>query len=174
MLLALLLAAAPLLTNDRVALWELSGPREALAHDAVLVEIASGAARLVPKGQALDAKGKAVAVELLAPPQGALPNRSGQPDAFETRPGIEKLLDEARFTVWRYQWQKGKRTQLHFHAKDAVPIFLVDGTLNSITPDGKVVPMKHTAGMARFSLKARVHQEELVEGEAKAVIVELK
>ena len=173
MLLALLLATAPLVSNARVVVWEAApdmGPRE---HDAVLVEVESASARLVPKGTPLHPHGRAKVIELLAPPVGPLPNTSGFPDAFD-RPGIEKLLEDDRVTVWRYEWQPHRRTPMHFHARDVVVTFVADGELASITPDGKTVLNPHSSGFTKFSPRARVHQEELVKGAARAVMVELK
>jgi hypothetical protein len=63
---------------------------------------------------------------------------------------------------------------MHFHARDVVVTFLADGELVSITPDGKRVSSQISYGQTRFSPRARVHQEELVKGAARAVMVELK
>jgi len=114
-------------------------------------------------------------IELLAPPVGPLanPDPAHLRDAFD-RPGIEKLLDNDRVTVWRYTWLPGQRTPLHFHARDTVVVFTADGVLESITPDGKTVNNPHSFGLAKFSPRGRVHQEELVQGAASAVMVELK
>ncbi len=173
MLLALLLAAAPLISNPRVVVWEAApdmGPRE---HDAVIVELETATARFVPNGAPLRPHGPAKVIELLAPPVGALPNTTGFRDAFD-RPGIEKLLDDDRVTVWRYAWQPHQRTPMHFHARDVVVTYVADGVLASITPDGKTVLNPHSFGLTKFSPRARVHQEELVKGAARAVMVELK
>ena len=173
MIVALLLAAAPILANERVVVRAVDadlGPRD---HDSVVVEFASATARFVPKGAALKAAGRAIDIELLAPPVGPLPNTTGLRAAFD-RPGIEMLLDNDRVAVWRFRWPHGARTPMHFHANDAVVTFLADGALASITPDGKSVKNPHSYGIVKFSPRNRSHQEELVEGEALAVIVELK
>jgi len=63
---------------------------------------------------------------------------------------------------------------MRFHARDAVVVFTADGALESITQDGKTVLNPHSFGYTKFSPRGRVHQEELVKGQASAVLVELK
>ncbi|HUJ29015.1 MAG TPA: hypothetical protein VLW85_23505 [Myxococcales bacterium] len=171
-MLVALLVLAPILANDRVAVWDAKdlAPRE---HDSVVVEFDTASARLVPKGAPLKASGRAIDIELLAPPVGPLPNSTGLPSAFE-RPGIERLLDDPRFTVWRYQWRPGVKTPMHFHANDVVVTYLADGVLASTTADGKTSLNPHSYGMTKFSPRGRAHFEELAKGEARAVMVELK
>jgi len=172
-LLSLLLAVTPILSNPRVVVWEAAPGMTARDHDAVVVEMDTASAHFVPKGAPLKAQGRAIVIELLGLPVGSLPNTTGLPEAFD-RPGIEKLLDNDELTVWRYEWQPHKRTPMHFHSKDVVVTFLADGVLASITPDGKTVLNPHHFGLTKFSPRARVHQEELLEGAARAVMVELK
>jgi hypothetical protein len=169
---ALVLAASSVLANDRVAVTDGTGagPHQ---HDAVVVDLQRASARYVKQGQPLAANERSVIIDLLAPPAGPLPNPQGLRAAFD-RPGIEKLLDNDRVTVWRYTWQPGAKTPLHFHANDVVVVFTADGQLDSFTPDGKVQHNPHHFGLTRFSPRGRVHQEELVKGQASAVMVELK
>lgn len=170
--LAVLFALTSIVINARVAVSDGTdtGTR---THDAVVVNLKTSSARFIKAGVPLAAAERSIIVELLAPPIGPLPNTSGVADAFD-RPGIEKLLDNERVTVWRYTWQPGKRTPMHFHANDAVAIFTADGVLASFTPDGKTVMNPNSFGFVKFSPRDRVHQEELVKGKASAVIVELK
>lgn len=171
---ALVLAAAltSLITNARVAVTDGkdSGTR---SHDAVVVDLKTASARFVKTGAPLAAKDRSIIIELLAPPVGPLPNTSGLPDAFD-RPGIEKLVDNERVTVWRYTWVPNKKTPRHFHANDVVVVHLADGVLASTTPDGKTVMNTNSHGLAKFNPRGRIHEEELVKGKASAVIVELK
>jgi hypothetical protein len=170
--LALLFALSSIIMNARVAVSDGTdtGTRK---HDAVVVQPNARVARFVKAGAPLAADDRSIIVELLAPPVGPLPNTTGLPDAFD-RPGIEKLLGNERVTVWRYTWQPNKRTPMHFHANDVVVVFLADGTLSSITPDGKTVENPNSFGFTKFSPRGRVHQEELVKGNASAIMVELK
>lgn len=170
--LAIFLALTSIVTNARVAVTDGkdAGTR---SHDAVVVELKTASARFVKTGTPLAANERSIIVELLAPPTGALANTTGLPDAFD-RPGIEKLLDNERVTVWRYTWLPNKKTPLHFHANDVVVVHLADGVLASITPDGKTAMNPNSFGLTKFNPRGRVHHEELVKGKASAVIVELK
>ena len=170
--LALLFALTSIVTNARVAVSDGkdTGTR---TNDAVVVDLKTATARFVKTGTPLPAKERSIIIELLAPPVGALPNTTGFPDAFD-RPGIEKLLDNERVTVWRYTWQPHKKTPRHFHANDVVVVHLADGVLASTTPDGKTAMNPNSFGLAKFNPRGRIHEEELVKGKASAVIVELK
>jgi len=169
---ALLFALTTIVTNPRVAVTdgEDQGARE---HDSVVVDLAGASARFVAHGTPLATRGRSIIVELLGAPVGAKENKSGFPDAFD-RPGIEKLLENDKVIVWRYTWQPGKKTPMHFHARDVVAVSVADGELASITPDGKTTTTAFSFGGARFNPGGRIHQEELVKGKATAVIVELK
>jgi hypothetical protein len=168
-------AAAPptLLANARVVVRDVRADPGPRAHDAVLVDLDAAEARAVAKGAALPPHGRAIAIELLSGPAGALPNTTGLPDAFD-RPGIEKLLETDLVAVYRARWQPGQRTPMHFHARDLVVAHLADGALGSIAADGAVTRLPHWNGATRFAARGRSHAEELIEGEARAVIVELK
>ena len=170
--LAVLLALTSIVTNARVAVTDGkdTGTRP---HDAVVVDPKSASVRFVKTGAPLLAKERSIIIELLEPPIGPLPNTTGLPDAFD-RPGIEKLLDNERVTVWRYTWLPNKKTPQHFHANDVVVVHLADGVLASITPDGKTAMNANSYGLTKFNPRGRVHFEELVKGKASAVIVELK
>lgn len=168
----LLAAASSVLSNERVAVTD-GTDQSAHGHDAVVVDLRDSSARYVKHGEPVQVTDRSIIVDLLAPPVGPLPNPKKLRSAFD-RPGIEKLLDNDRVTVWRYTWAKGKRTPLHFHARDVVVVYTADGVLESITPDGKRQTNPHHFGYTKFSPKGRIHQEELVEGKASAVMVELK
>lgn len=170
--LVLLFALTNILSNARVAVTDGTdtGTR---THDAVVVDPKTASARFVKASTPLAANERSIIVELLEPPVGRLPNKTGLPDAFD-RPGIEKLLDNERVTVWRYTWLPNKRTPMHFHPTDVVVVYTADGVLASITPDGKTTMNPNSYGFTKFSPRGRVHQEELVKGKSSAVMVELK
>ncbi|HEX4385209.1 MAG TPA: hypothetical protein VH083_19755 [Myxococcales bacterium] len=172
MTLALLIALSSILSNQKVAVAD-GTDSSAHSHDAVVVDLNAKNARFVKQGEPLAATGRSIIIDLLAPPEGALPNPKNLRAPFD-RPGIEKLLENDRVTVWRYTWQKDKKTPLHFHRNDVVVVYTAEGTLASITPDGKTQMNPHTFGFTKFSPKGRIHYEELVKGEASAVMVELK
>jgi len=170
--LVILAALTSIVTNARVAVTD-GKDTGARSHDAVVVDPKTASARFVKAGAPLAAKDRSIIIELLEPPVGPLPNTSGLPDAFD-RPGIEKLLDNERVTVWRYTWLPNKRTPLHFHPNDVVVVYTGDGVLASITPDGKTTMNPNSFGFTKFSPRGRIHQEELVKGKSSAVMVELK
>lgn len=170
--LALLIALTSIVTNARVAVTD-GKDTQARSHDVGVVDPRTATAKFIKAGTPLPDGERAIFVELLEPPVGRLANTTGLPDAFD-RPGIEKLLDNERVTVWRYTWQPHKRTPMHFHGTDVVVVFTADGVLESFTPDGKTAMTPNSFGLARFSPRGRVHQEELVKGKASAVMVELK
>ena len=172
MTVALLLALSSVLSNEKVAVAD-GTDTTAHSHDAVVVDLDARSARYVKQGEPLAANTRSIIIELIAPPEGALPNPKNLRAPFD-RPGIEKLLDNDRVTVWRYTWQAGKKTPEHFHRNDVVVVYTAEGTLASITPDGKTQLNPHTFGFTKFSPKGRIHQEELVKGAASAVMVELK
>jgi hypothetical protein len=63
---------------------------------------------------------------------------------------------------------------MHFHDKNVVVVYLVEGSLRSTTPDGRVTVNDYKAGEVRFNLRDRAHTEELATGSQRAIIVELK
>lgn len=100
-------------------------------------------------------------------------NNTGYPAAFP-RDGILQLFDNDRVTVWDYTWTRGEPTEMHFHVKDVVVMFLEDGGLESTTPSGEKTLNDYTSGTIRFNARDRVHYETLVGGRQRAIIVELK
>ncbi len=167
----------PSIDNDRVTVWEVTGPVAAQPLDAIVVSL-SGSAAFLPKGKTLNAtgesnKGRSIVIDLKDHPVAPIANTTGYPLAFP-RPGSKKLLENARVIVWDYSWTPGVPTPMHFHDKDVVVLFLEDGNLSSTTPDGKVVVNSYTAGTVRFNTRNRTHTETLVRGKQHAIITELK
>jgi hypothetical protein len=194
--------AKPILQNEQVLVWDVTWGegqrRPSWERDSVLVFLTPGSVEMtgsdwrpqVVSHQVGDvefvAKGapgyraggpqqplRTIVVELKGRAHPALKNATGVRDAFD-RPGIEKVFDNTQVTVWRYTWEPGKQTPLHFHARDVVVVYLAEGVLKSVTPDGKSVLNPHSFGLTKFSPRGRIHYEELVEGKASAVMVELK
>jgi quercetin dioxygenase-like cupin family protein len=194
--------AQPVLENAQVAVWDVTWTEGQSSgrwdQDTLMVFLSSGGIEVtesdgkphvvthhagdvdfVPKGGASRRRGiskdavRSIVIQLKANSPPPLENTSGLPDAFD-RPAIEKVLDNERLTVWRYSWELGKRTPAHFHARDVVVVYLANGVLKSTTPDGKSVLNPHSFAYTKFSPRGRIHYEELVEGQARAVLVELK
>ena len=63
---------------------------------------------------------------------------------------------------------------MHFHDKQVVVVYMADGKLKSTTPDGQSVVNTISFGKTTFNEPNRTHSEELVDGSARAVIVEFK
>jgi hypothetical protein len=164
-------ALKPLIDNDRVTIWDASGPGEQLL-DAVVVSL-SGSAVFVAKGMTPKAEGRSIVIDLKDHPVPPIANTTGYPLAFP-RPGSKKILENERVIVWDYTWTPGVATPMHFHDKDAVVVFLEDGDLSSTTLDGKVVVNPWTSGTVRFNAGGRTHTETLVRGKQRAIVTELK
>jgi hypothetical protein len=165
-------APKPLIENDRVAVWDVSGPTTAQPFDAVVVSL-SGSAAFLREGSTPNLAGRSIMIDLKDHPVAPIANASGYPLAFP-RPGSKKILENDRVIVWDYSWTPGVATPMHFHDKDTVVVFLDEGDLSSTTPDGKVVVNSYTFGAVRFNLRDRTHTETLVRGKQRAIITELK
>ncbi len=172
---ALAQGAQPVVDNERVTIWDTRGPLAPAHHEFVAVPYSgNGAAVLGKKGDIPGASGsRTVVIELKDHPVAPIANRSGFPDAFP-RARVEKLLENDRIIVWRYRWNPGEATPMHFHDKDVVVVYQEDTTLKSTTPDGKSVVSDHKAGDIRFNRRDRTHTELLLGGAGSAIMTELK
>jgi hypothetical protein len=172
---ALCQAAQPIIDNERVTVWDVTGPLPAAQHDFVAVSVTKkGTAILGHKG---DTPGKAgertIVIDLKDHPVAPLPNKTGYPNAFP-RPRVKKLFENDRVIVWSYHWNPGEPTPMHFHDKDVVVVYEEDTALKSTTPDGKSVVNEYTDGQVKFNARDRTHTELLVRGTGSAVMTELK
>lgn len=165
-------ASKPVIENERVTVLEVSNLTPAQADDAVVVSF-SGKAAWVPRGASPKIDGRSIIIDLKNHDQRPYANPTKYPLAFP-RPGVKKLLDNDRVTVWDYTWAPGVPTPMHFHDKDVVVLFLDDGDLRSTTPEGKSDVARHTPGEIRFSRGNRAHSETLIRGKQRAIITELK
>lgn len=166
-------ALTPVIDNERVTVYDVT-TAGAQPYDAVVVSF-TGKAAFVPKGTTPKLDGRSLILDLKEhmPAITRMKNTSGYPAAFP-RPGVKKLLDNARVTVWDYTWKPNVPTPMHYHDKDVVVLFLKDGDVKSTTPDGKSVVNSYTRGTVRFNKGNRTHYETLVKGEQRALITELK
>jgi hypothetical protein len=166
-------AAAPAIDNERVTVWDLTkaGSQPTTPARPFVTMTLDGQAAFHKAGE--PAPAGAVVVELKDHPVAPTPNTSGYPLAFP-RPDIKKLLENDKVIVWDYTWAIGKPTNMHFHDKDVVLVYLEDGSVNSVTPDGKIAVNEVQRGSIRFNAGNRVHYEELVKGKSRAIITELK
>jgi quercetin dioxygenase-like cupin family protein len=202
--LALVLAAgpalgqgAPLIDNSRVTVRDIAlSDGQALtlkyAHPYVVVFLEGGSLRVngrvethkagdavyQPAGsetdQAISGRPRLVIVDLNeTQPPPPLSNTTRYPLAFP-RPGVKKVLENDKVIVWNYSWQPGKPTPMHFHDKDVVVIYRGEGTLDSVTPNGKHTVTPHHFGEIRFNKGNRSHYELLTKGAQSATMIELK
>jgi len=160
--------------NERVAVWDTNSAMSAMKDDFVAISFASGTAVFGHAGETAGHAGvRTIVIDLKNHPVPPLANNSGYPNAYP-RPHIEKLLENDRVIVWRYRWNPGEPTPVHFHDKDVVVLYLEDSPLQSIEPNGKVTLNEYKSGDIRFNKRDRVHSELLAHDAASAVITELK
>lgn len=196
--------AKQLIDNERVTVWDVTSakgkatPMHQHRLDMVRVELTDstvkatdgrgnqtsvtrrkGVPAFTPKGTtdiqegASDVAGHAIMIELKDVTLPPLANKSGYPEAFP-REGAKKVLDNPRVTVWDFSWEPGKASEMHFHSKDVVVVYLDNGELASTTPDGKTTVNASTFGQVKFNARDRSHSEKLVKGAQRVIAVELK
>jgi hypothetical protein len=168
-------AAQPVIDNERVTVWDVTGKLPPASHDFVAVSLTrKGTAVLGHKGEIPGKDGeRTVVIELKDHTVPPLANNSGYPNAFP-RPHIKKLLENDRVIVWSYHWTPGEATPMHFHDKDVVVVYEEDTALKSTTPDGKSVVNEYKDDQIKFNARNRIHTELLVRGTGSAVMTELK
>lgn len=165
----------PVVDNEQVTVWDTSGPMGPSPHDFVTVSLSNkGTAKFGHQGDIPGKPGsRTIVIELKKLPVNAPANESGYPLAFPRR-NAKKLLENARVVVWDYVWRPGEPTPMHFHDKDAVVVFEATGALKATTLDGNSAVTEITDGEVRFNPRGRVHAEVLANGEAHAVVTELR
>ena len=197
-------APAPIIDNDRVAVWDIildkgqSAPATPGDKDTVILFLEGGSIRtmsadgksqivahkfgdamLVPKGNSVTTRlvsGGPAHEVVVALKDGAAPPVANPTSYLLAfpRPGSVKVLDNPRLTVWHYSWTEGKATPMHFHDKDVVVAYRYDGTLRSIMPDGSSTDNAYKKGEIRFNKANRSHSELLTTARQSAMILELK
>lgn len=171
---ALASEAPAVIDNERVRVFDTTAAMPAMPDDFVAITFAGGDAVFGHAGEGAGSPGaRTIVIDLKNHPVAPLANNSGYPNAYP-RPHIEKLLENDRVIVWRYRWNPGEPTPMHFHDKDVVVVYLEDSALQSTEPDGKIVVNEYKSGDIRFNKRDRVHTELVVRGSASAVITELK
>jgi len=166
--------APAVIDNERVKVWDTTESVAAMGDDFVAISFAGGNAAFGHAGETAGKSGaRSIIIDLKNHAVAPLPNNSGYPNAYP-RPHIEKLLENDRVIVWRYRWNLGEPTPMHFHDKDVVVVYLEDSALQSTEPNGKIVVNEYKSGDVRFNKRDRVHTELLVHDAAIAVITELK
>lgn len=165
-------ATKPLIENEHVTVWDVTGSAPAQPVDAVVVSL-SGSAAALPKGTTPKIDGRAIVIDLKDNKPAPYKNTTTYPLAFP-RPGSKKLFENDRVIVWDYRWTPNVATPMHFHDKDIVAVFLEDGDLKSTTSDGKETVNLYKPGTAKYNLGGRTHTETLIRGTQRAIITEFK
>ena len=166
--------APAVIDNERVKVFDTTSAMTAMPDDFVAISFAGGNTVFGHAGETAGNNGaRTIVIDLKNHPVPPLANNSGYPNAYP-RPHIEKLLENDRVIVWRYRWNLGEPTPMHFHNTDVVVVYLEDSALQSTEPDGKSVVNEYKSGDIRFNKGNRVHTELLVHDAASAVITELK
>ncbi len=170
-----------ILENERVVVWRIGSDTNALPPrqprlPAVLISLADGAARFINATDTSTIRpksGQAVLIELKDHSVAPLEAPGGIVRAFP-RQGAKRILDNDRVSVWDFTWAKGMKTDLHFHDKDVVLIYLSSGTVRSIPINGEPTADPRSFGEVRFGPRGRTHVEECIDGPRRDIITELK
>jgi hypothetical protein len=165
-------ANKPLIENEHVTVWDVTGSAPAQPVDAVVVSLA-GSATALPKGTTPKIDGRAIVIDLKDNKPAPYKNTTTYPLAFP-RPGSKKLFENDRVIVWDYTWTPNVATPMHFHDKDVVVVFLEDGDLKSTTSDGQETVNPYKPATVRYNLGGRTHTETLIRGTQRAIITEFK
>ena len=176
LMLTMALAPQQLIDNSRVTVRETvngTGTLGARDHDVIAIDLDAKTAIFVAKGATHASPKHAIVVDLKDVSVAPISNPTKYPLAFP-RPNAKKVVDNNRVTIWDYTWTPNQPTPMHFHDKDVVVVYLADGQLKSTALDGKVDVNTLSVGLTRFNAPNRTHTEELVKGQARAFIVELK
>ena len=122
---------------------------------------------------AMGAPAREIVVDLKDAPSNTVPNTTGLPNGFP-RQGARKVFENDKVIVWNYAWQIGKPTPMHFHNTEVVVAYGGDGDIKATSPDGKSTISHRKTGDIVYNLANRSHSEELVNGTANGVMLELK
>jgi len=196
-------SVAPLIDNERVRVWDVvltKGQRMPIKKyelDAVQLFLTDGDIRVnnahgsskeekrkegeavfikrgteIEEEMASETPIHSVIVELKDKLGAPMENKTGLPNAFP-RPRASLVLENARLAVWGYQWNLGEPTPMHYHDKDAVVIYMENGSLKRSTPGGEASLNDISAGEIHYIPRGAKHTELLVRGKQRALMVKL-
>ena len=167
-----------ILENERVVVSRIGADSNARQprFPAVLISLADGAVRFIGANDTSTVRpksGDAILIELKDHFVTPLEAPAGIARAFP-RQGAKQILNNDRVNVWDFTWTKGTKTDLHFHDKDVVLVYLSPGTVRSIPLKGEPTAEPRSFGEVRFAPRGRTHVEECIVGPRRDIIVELK
>ena len=91
------------------------------------------------------------------------------------RPGVVKMLENARVVVWNISWPKGEPTAMHRHVYDLVGSYYTSGDRVITETDGTKRNVTNKAGEITFRQRGLTHIEEgISDTPLRAVFIELK
>jgi len=102
------------------------------------------------------------------------PTREGIPPQFP-RINTSKLFETDRFTVWDQVWKPGEPIVRHAHYHRTATVFLVGGTIHTISDAGvSNPPFSRSLGevLANVTYNPEAHVEEEVSGLPRAIWIE--
>jgi hypothetical protein len=102
------------------------------------------------------------------------PTREGIPPQFP-RINTSKLFETDRFTVWDQVWKPGEPIVRHAHYHRTATVFLVGGTIHTISDTGvSNPPFSRSLGevLANVTYNPEAHIEEEVSGLPRAIWIE--
>jgi hypothetical protein len=102
------------------------------------------------------------------------PTREGVPPQFP-RINTVKLFEADRFTVWDQVWKPGEPIVRHAHYHRTATVFLVGGTIHTISDAGvSNPPFSRSLGevLANVTFNPEAHVEEEVSGMPRAIWIE--
>jgi hypothetical protein len=102
------------------------------------------------------------------------PTREGVPPQFP-RINTAKLFETDRFTVWDQVWKPGEPIVRHAHYHRTATVFLVGGTIHTISDAGvSNPPFSRSLGevLANVTFNPEAHIEEEVSGLPRAIWIE--
>jgi hypothetical protein len=171
-----------ILENERVVVWRIGAdtnrfsPAREPRFPAVLISLRDGAVRFIGANDTSTIRprsGPAILIELKDHFVTPIEAPGSIVRAFP-RQGAKQILDNDRVLVWDFTWAKGLKTDLHFHDKDVVLVYLSPGTVRSIPLKGEPTAEPRSFGEARFAPRGRTHVEECIDGPRRDIIVEMK
>ncbi len=120
-----------------------------------------------------DQERRAIMVELKDSVTRSVGSVDATPGLFP-REGAKQVIDNPRVTVWDATWTRGQRIGPYYHAHDAVIVFLEGGTIRS-QEMGRNGEVKRQFGDVVYAQAGSDERsDEVVEGQPRAVLIELK
>lgn len=195
--------AKKILENQRVVLWEVIWPKDKPSpmHEHLMDQLSVtleggqvkitrpdgtssvggmstvGSVTLTRKGTihqeegVLDKPQRKIMIELKDTSVPPLNVKPSAPIAFP-RGGATKIFENDRAVAWDYTYEA--KIARHFHDKDSVIVPLSNGELRSINADGTTSLIRVDFGVPLLGQRGRVHSEEVVSGQPRVIVVELK